>query len=285
MRHHTAPAFCASALLACTGTALAGGTGGGQPGTIVDGESSYTYFGSGTNGRAAWIPGGDVTGSQLFESWWYYRANGVEPDGVTQTREYAFAQGVPNSTVYDGNTATFSGDESDANVQQGDDAAQLSWVMTWAIEDGMFDTLSSTMTVTNEGNETLALEMFHYGDINLNGNATDSAIVDDDATIVIGDALTPGVTINYAANGADAFQIEVRDNLLQLLNDASATEFADENNVTSPADLTGGFQWSGIELLPGESRTFSVGFTVVPAPGAGMLLGLAAIGATRRRRG
>ena len=51
MRDHFMGACCAAALFACSGLAHAGGAGG-FPGSIPDGDSTYTSFGSGTTGRA-----------------------------------------------------------------------------------------------------------------------------------------------------------------------------------------------------------------------------------------
>ncbi|GAB4554313.1 MAG: hypothetical protein Tsb0013_16920 [Phycisphaerales bacterium] len=277
MRAINVRALGAMGLLAFVGAPALAGGGGGVPGTITDGTSSYTFLGFDSNGRAAWNPGGDVSGNQLFQSWWYYRAD-------NQSREYSFGQGFPNTTQYVGPTATFTGDESDAPVAAGDAQAGLTWTMTWTVTSGVINTLQSTISVTNTTDDPIVLNMFHYGDIDLNGNLGDSAIVEDDGTIVISDAGTPGVTIEYTGSSPDAYQIEVQDDLLEALNDNAPTDLTNVNNVMTPSDFSAGFQWVDVVLQPGETEEFSIGFAVIPSPGAGALLGLAGLGALRRRR-
>ena len=277
MRAKNVRALGAAVVLVFAGTTLAGGTGSGGPGTVTDGPSSYTYFGAGTNGRAVWVPGGLVSGSQLFESWWFYRAS-------NQSREYSFAQGVPNTTNYTGNVATFTGDESDANVADGDEQAGLTWTMTWTVTSGDIAQLQSTLSVTNTTDEPITLNMFHYGDVDLNGNLSDSAFVNGNGDIIIQDTGSPGVSIAYAAQNASSFQIEVQDDLLELLNDDGITNLDNQNNVTDPADFSAGFQWVDVILQPGETEDFVIGFSIIPAPGAAALFGLAGLSGVRRRR-
>ncbi len=274
MREKNVRALSAIGVLVLAGTTVLAGGNGGDPGSITDGDSSYTFLGFDSNGQANWQPGGgDVSGNQLFQSWWWYRAD-------DQNSETAFGQGFPDNTVYSGDTATFSGNENDAP-----DPIGLVWDMTWTVSTGILPALNSTISVTNTTNDPIVLNIFHYGDIDLNGSGSDTATVNDNGdVIVVSDSGTPGATIQYAGDNPDAFQVDVQDDLLELLNDDEITNLTNVNNVTVPADFTAGFQWIDVVLLPGESEEFSIGFVIVPAPGATAILGLAGLGAFRRRR-
>lgn len=266
---HTLGAVC---LAAVAGTAYAGGNGG-TPGTITSGDASYTFLGFDSNGSANWTPGGALSGNQLFQSWWWFRAD-------NQSQEYSVGNGLPDVTVYAGDTATFTGTESDRG-----DSGQvgLDYTMVWSI-DGATDSLRSTLTVTNTTDDPITLNIFNYADIDLNGAQGDSATVDANGNIFVEDSATPGAFIRYSGDGPDQYQVEPRADLLNSLNDNGITTLNGENNVTSPGDFTAAFQWEQFVLPAGEAEDFVIGFTVVPAPGAAGLMGLAGVMVMRRRR-
>ena len=267
MRSMYQRALGAIGLLAITsGSVLAGG-GNAPGGTITSGDASYSFTRLDSNGRGNWEPGGDVAGDQLFQSWWWFRAD-------DQTSESRFGGGRPDTSDYSGDTATFTGFEESANLEY-----ELKWKIS-----GLTNTLESVVRVTNTTDDPGVLNIFHYGDIDLNGNQNDTATVDDDGNIFVSDAGTPGVRIRYTGVQADAFQLALRDDLLDELNDDEITNLDNTNDLTIPGDYTAGFQWRDIVLGAGETEEFRIGFTVIPAPGAAAMLGLAGLGAMRRRR-
>jgi len=273
MRESMLRALCAGGLtvLATSApTALAGGSGGAGEVTITDGDASYTFRNSGTDGRADWIPGGPLTTSQTFESWWWFRVD--EPDATG--REFALGNGRPDNADVAGNSVTFSGTEEDAG---------LDYAITWTV-DGTTNRLLTDVTVTNITDEPLTLNLFQYSDIDFDGSASDSVDVDGTDTIDVTNAGTPGLVIRYRGFGADAFQVGSPSAINGLLDDADVDDLDNSGAGLSFTNIAAAFQWSDVVVPAGEDETFRVGFVVIPSPGPAAALALAGVGAIGRRR-
>lgn len=228
----------------------------------------------------------------------------VRLDDPTQSREYALTSGQVNGFAC---STSFFGDLTGQNDTAGLDHAitittpttthQISVQERYHIIDTPFGPhIEARATFTNNGSSAVTLHTFQFFDIdpggapaaqlfqnlpgstggflltNQGGPPSDSMFVDP----VTARATEP-VGFHAAGDGS------VRNGLF----DTSVTDYSqrgDDPGMGS-GDFQVAYQWT-LDLDPGESVTIGAdfGFDVIPAPGAGALLALGALGCARRRR-
>lgn len=252
-----------------------------QPGTgatINDGQSSFTIGDSPTSASAA-APSaflridGPASATQLSNSWWFFRVDGVD------MREQTVANAVlPPVNV--------SADRFRLNYNYGTFRVTLEWQISYSAATNV-TRLVQTMTVLNVSGDTLDFNAFNYNRINVGGNTgNDTANATGSNTILFQDAAFPGLNLTYQAT--EDFRVTTAaapGGTLDLLTNNAINNLSPGGGVLSagPGDLDVASQWA-TELQPFAPVTFSATITIIPTPGAAALLGLGGLLAARRRR-
>lgn len=214
---------------------------GGPTGTITDGAASFAYNGIGAGGAAnADFTGVTPGGDQIFSLWWYYRVSG-------DTQEFPFP--VPTTEDYTGNIATLDW----ADVDGRGFAASL--VNVIADGGGPSGTLTSALTVTNNGSTPLTIDIFWYVDADVAGSAGgDSAVLTTDPSVI--DIDDTGETLQVLAGGNDFYQVAAWPAIRDLLSDTALDNLDNSGLPFGPDDYTSGMQWTSVTIDPGASESF-----------------------------
>lgn len=216
---------------------------------------------------------------QLFQDWWWFRGPG-------DTREFTFANGAaaggPTAagTLVGTNTGNLDTGGYDYTVTNSTAGYAFTAQLRWQIfGSGAGPYVVYSANIINNGNNPLALSMFHYNDFDANGTTVNTwSFADNAYTITAG-----AVTLYHGADGFTARQSTQWSALRGLLSN-TAVDNLNNTDVGTPGDYTSGFQWD-LNIAAGGSQMITgfLGFAV-PAPGAAALLGLGGLAAARRRR-
>ncbi|MDX2147787.1 MAG: hypothetical protein SFZ23_09725 [Planctomycetota bacterium] len=258
------------AALAVTGLATAALGQVGSGGTITDGDSSfslgeYTGDGSGTGPLSDFsVDAGASNTDHLFQTWWWFRLAG-------DARETAFSGAT--SWSYSGNIArlTYTYPQFRATIQ---------FVVT-GVESGL-GFLTQTVTLVNTTNAPLMINLFNYQDLDMAETSSNDAADQSGVNIISVNDTASDWRAEY--EGTNAFQVASFDNIREFLSDGNLDNLNGTGLPFGPGDWTGAYQWS-FTLNPRGAASASATTTIVPAPGAAGLLGLAGLVAARRRRG
>lgn len=256
-------------------------------GTVSDGGVTFGYTAnfdtsSGNTVNADFT--GAAAGDQLYESWWFFRVSG-------DTRETAFA--APDSEDY----SLFGGSVGQLDWLDPSGAGLFSATLQFeAIETAPSEgVVFQQLEIVNTSLNPLTIDIFHYTDLDLSGSfGNDSASLVPNAEGVQLDISDPGTVAPFIGYGAEAYQVTTWRSLLNQLTDTGLTDLDNSGapfGGASGADFTGAFQWSRT-LGVGQASEFLVQFgsdsglvpfeqTVVPEPGAALLVGLGLLGLTR----
>lgn len=260
-----------TAVLIAVGTASTAFAQAGTGGSITDNNATFTiadYLGSGTgNGPLAdFRVGGTGNPDHLFQAWWWYRVEGVD------TREFAF-NGASSADWSIPGTGRIN--YSYANFD-----AVMEFQVT-GTSDGV-GVLTQTLTIINNTNDNMTINLFNYQDVDLGGTAgNDSAFLAGPNVIRITDAAPSDWIANY--EGTNDYGVAGFAALRARLTDNNPDNFSGTGLPFGPGDFTGGFQWV-LNLSPGSAATASATLTIIPSPGAMALLGLGGLVGLRRRR-
>jgi hypothetical protein len=252
------------------GAALCLHVAGAAAQTVTNGDSTFTIDPSATfaSTNGATVRTGTVGGStanltvggnatdNLFQQWWWFRVNGLN------TREFALS-GRTGGTVA-GDTITLNYTEIDGFT------AELKYILT----DGPNTPVSAcnvgmSCRITNTGAAPLSIAVFGYVDFDLQGFATDSAILLSPGLIEATDQST-GLKGQYLGIAPDAFQVNAFSALRALLADTSITDLNNTGLPFAAADFTSAYQWNltipagGSQLIRGA---IAINQTAVAPPG------------------
>jgi hypothetical protein len=250
-------ALVAGGVTLCAAGPALGQTGSG--GTISDGMSVFTMAASPTSSTGTGPLSADlrITGAagtdSLFQSWWWYRVNGLH------TREYCLANATAWS--WSGNTGTqdFTTPEFTARA-------------TWVVNNLGTNTarVTATLAVTNTTGGPLNLAIDHYLDFDFGGNVgSNSAVLASANTIRITYASAPApfnTLLGYFQGpGADAYQCTTFSTLRGLLSNTAINDLNNSGLPLGPADWTGAYQYN--RTIPaGQGTTvraiFGIGATI-----------------------
>ena len=118
-------------------------------------------------------------------------------------------------------------------------------------------------TIFNPGPSIYALDLFHMLDIDLWGDpgGDRAALLDPSYRIGLTDLDN---FAEYHGLGASAYLVRPHgdSDVAAELSDVKLTNFDSSGLPFGPGDFTGGFQWSGIQLAAGGSRTFAVSVAI-----------------------
>ena len=184
------------------------------------------------------------TGDALFEYGWWVRGPG-------ETSETAL--GLP-SVVINGNQMTFT-----YNSLPGTLNSVVGSMLYTLVQSGSYATLTSSFTLTNNGDSPITFSLFQFIDEDVNGSASgDSASGDVSSGITITDG-TSGRAMRMFGSGAAFYMaraFSAATDVAALLSDASLTDFDNSGLPFTNGDFTGGFQWN-ITLNSGASTVIN----------------------------
>ena len=264
---HIKTSLIALGLAACASTTFAQvGTGG----TITNGFASFTigdYLGNGTGSGplSDFRVGGAGNPDHLYKSWWWFRQAG-------DARETAFSGAIASSN---------NGSQLRIDYVYTDFTATMIYRVT-GINNG-FGFLTQQLTIHNTSNQAIAINLFNLNDIDLNASPSNDHLAQTGANIVR--FLDAGGTSGWRADyeGTEAFAFDTTGSVEALLTDGGVTNLTGTGSTRSAGDWEGAYQWS-MNLAVNEAATASATITIIPAPGAATLAGVAMVGAIRRRR-
>lgn len=252
----------------------AAGIAAAQTGATISDGNAVFRIGNAPTTATSTGPTADfrVTGpagtDHVFQNWWWYRLAG-------DTRESTF-----NSSG-GGATSNFVANFGQMTQFYPSFRADLTWLVESTGADAGF--VRSTVSITNTTSSNITINMFNYFDADMSGTVGgDSAILAAPNLMEVVDGTT-GVTGQYSAVGADAYQVTAFAVLRGLLANSSVDNLNNSGLPFGPGDFTGGFQWVDIVIEPGFTRSF-VSTVSIPTPGSVALLALAGLAAAARRR-
>jgi len=195
-----------------------------------------------------------LTQDHLFAQGWWYRIAG-------DASEKFFP--IPNTLNFPvGVTYTVGWTNVDG---RGFNATEIGTVINGGGPSGnvRFD-----MTITNPGAAPMTIDLFNMTDVDLIGSGNDSATLLTPNELI---GITDGTqTAQYRGVGATAFLVRPfgATDVGTVLSDGAVTNFDNSGLPFGPGDITLGFQWAGIVVPAGESRTVTavvaVNTTAVP---------------------
>lgn len=254
--------FVALPVLAQPGT---GGTISHLNASFTQGDSPTVGTGGGPSG-AMFHVGGTGNPDHLGTSWWWTRTS------VANTRELANNNAFGPS--WSGRVGQLSFNDAGSGI-----AITRTYLVT-GLGDGR-GVLEEGTTVTNTTGQTLTVDLFHFLDPTLGGNAGGISAAINGATSSI--RMESGSWVAFYEGAGQPFQAGAAGNVLSLLTNGSPDNFNNTGLPFGPGDFEAGFQWRFI-LGPGEAASASMTYTIVPTPGALALLGVAGMVGARRRR-
>jgi hypothetical protein len=241
------------------------GTGGSishQNATFTQGDSPVVGTGSGPTG--SFTLGGAGNPDHLGQSWWWTRTT------LNSTRELADS----NAT-----SPSWSGRVGELSFAPTGFSIVRTYLVT-GLGNGR-GVLEEGTTVTNNTAGTITVDLFHFLDPTLGGNASGiSAELNGLSSSV---KMTSGNFVAFYEGAGQPFQAGASGTVLSLLTNAVANDFNNTGLPFAGGDFEAGFQWRFV-LGPGQAATASMTYTVVPVPASLAIMGLAGMVAGRRRR-
>ncbi len=243
---------------------------------IISDANSTATFDTGS-GQIDWMVDGV---SQLFTQEFYFRR-------ASDTREFRVdASNLTLDGLFTSDTNPFSDSDHDAIAQLFSDGNGLQIETIFTIRGGTNGSsaadIAETITIRNNSASTMTLSFFQFVDFDLGGDASDdngqivngnTAVQNDDDIFISETVATPTPT-HYQMGDALTMANMLNDGLISNLND----------NPSDSGDVAWSFQWD-ITLAAGQQYIITKDKSIIPAPGSVMLLGVAGLAATRRRRG
>ena len=229
------------AALIAVGLVVAGPCGAAG-GTVTDQAVSLTYSASHWSALpAANLTGVDATGDPVYQTGWWYRAEG-------DTREYP----LPPPDVEDYSptgriTAIWNNLDG-----KGFRVSELTSVLDHEGPSGGFHV---SVSVTNNNATAKLFTLFHFLDMDLAATAAgDSGLAWTPAFLEFADS---GRQLAYRAAYASQYQVAAHPALRDALNDAAVTNLAGSGLPFGPGDATAAFQFGPVSLSPGSSTSFA----------------------------
>lgn len=220
----------------------------------------------------------------LFETWWWYRVDGVD------AREYRYSTAA--GTGSPGTVFTAAGDTMTATFNFTNFRSELRYVLT--DPDGASTNtahLAMSNKVTNTSGVARTINIYSYSDYDVNATISNTYSYNAQEGRFEVTQGTTGKMAFFKGFGANAYQAAPYTGtsgtpVRGLVSDADIDNL--NNTVSgSPGDFTGAFQWT-FTLQPGQMMdilsVLSLNTPPVPAPGALALVGIAGLAGLRRRR-
>jgi hypothetical protein len=192
------------------------------------------------------------TSDPLRASGYWYRIVGVD------TREHRFP--APDSEAYVAGTLEARWSDVDG---KGFSAVETTHVYDNERPSGTF---TSGLTLTNHSASAMEVEIFHYLDVDVPGNADDDSVTRLASTCLRFSDLG-GALVRYLAPQAHQLQVATYPALRDALNDEAVSNLDGFGAPFGPGNATAAYQWH-ISLAPGEVRDVAFVSVSVRAPSA-----------------
>ena len=152
------------------------------------------------------------------------------------------------------------------------------------------DALGWDISITNTTLTSVALSLYTYVDLDLNGTFGNDLATTDTSRMFVQDSVNPNSHFQWdvvAQAGADHFQVGSYPSVRNTLDGmTSAQDLADTGGSFGPADFSGAFQFDRV-IAAGATNTTLINTTPIPEPKPALLTGLGLVGLAfygRRRR-
>ena len=215
-------------------------------GTLTSGNTEFGFGAyptshASTAGTASFRTGGPNSTNHLYHTWWYWRLSG-------DPREFPFHNGTATqlapASIYAGDRAVLSWPDVDNRGL----AARLEVrVYSAGAASGV---CVQKMTVTNNTNGPITLNLFGYNDLNQCGLFNNAAIVAGNNLQSISDFMC-GTTAQVFAPGAHHYEVASFPAVRLRLIDPVADTLNDMGLPYGPGDYSGAFQWQDIAIAQG----------------------------------
>jgi len=267
-------AIAAASIAAIAGAASAQTT---DPVVISDGNATASFSES---GQIGWTIEGT---SQLFDQQFFFRRDDDNETPFERPVDSQNLQFVGNFTT---DTNPFADDRNDTFASLYRDGLGLEIETRFSIRGGESGSgrgdLAEQIIIRNTSSQRIGVTFFQYVNFNLGGDAFDdvgelvsaNTIQQSDEQFTVSETVvTPAPT---------AFEVASNDSISSMLNDENVDDLGMQD--TFSGDVAWSFQWD-IELAAGGSFIITKDKSIVPAPGALALLGVAGgLFVPRRRR-
>ncbi len=224
-------------------------------GTITDAPASYTIPAAhyDTSPAVNFIGVGPVAATDhLFENGWWYRIAG---DTAEKFFPVPSSGNFPVATSYTVNWTNVDG--------RGFDASESGTVLNLGGPSGRV-TLHMTVSLPAAAPGPITIDLFNFVDIDIGGVLANSATLTTPNSLMTLTAAS-GQTGEYQGIGATSFAVGTFGTATDpstLLSNTVVDNFANTGLPFGPADFTAGYQWAGITLAPGTSRTVTAAFAI-----------------------
>jgi hypothetical protein len=247
---------------------------------LVDKNSSMLIDTGSQDGMSSWLVD---RADHMNQQWFWYRVGDTDPEASIDTLH--FVQKKVSDTDWDaGNETVVLQYREDADARLSKFTLELKYVLTGGETGDGYSDIAEIIKIVNTSGTGLAISLFQYCDLDLNGDAKDDSIEITGGNTARQTDDTTVLSETVVAMMPDAEEAAVFSTTLDKLNDAAASNLSG-NTSAGPDDVTWAFQWD-FAINPDESVLISKNKVVVPEPATAGLLAIGGVllFATRRRR-
>jgi hypothetical protein len=256
---------------------LAGGQAMGVDNVLQDRNSTVRVNDATADGMHDWTVSGM---NHLSQQWFWFRVGAEAQERPLNALPLTGAFLTDTNPFVDAHADTLSLQYSGLGY-----TIEPSWTLRGGSIGSARSDIAETITINNNRNEPLHMSFFQYSDFDLRGTAAGDTVriigpLRNTADQFEGEFTLSETIVTPPPSHWQAAFFPV---ILNSLNDGGVTTLNDNAGPLGPGDVTWAFQWD-ITIAPGDSFIISKDKSIVPAPGAGLLLGLGGLMAVRRRR-
>lgn len=217
---------------------------------------------------------------QLYQQWFWFRTSSMGQELSVDTMP------LTGFSVSDTNPFDDPGLDSLSLRYTGPEIEfTASWTLRGGTPGSAISDLSESLSIKNVSANPVTLTFFQYSDFDLGGTVPDAWVEVSGITNNTISQKDIGFFMSetIVTPSPDNWEVNFFPTTLSSLNDLAITTLNNNNGPIGPGDLTWAVSWN-LTLNPGQAVTVVKDKSVVPTPGAAVLLGFGAVAAVRRRR-
>jgi hypothetical protein len=230
----------------------------------------------------AGMVGWEVNGvNQLYQQWFWFRTSTMAQEMRINALPLLGA-GTFNTTFVDPRDDTFA-------VSFGVPGGllfDLRFSVQGSLPGDFRSDIAEQIRITNRSPEPIALSFFQYADLDLGGTVPDSFVAVTNPNAVVQADFFQGIWVSETVITplANLSEVGIFPATLVKLDDGAPDVLnGNVGPLAGPNDYTWAWQWDFV-LQPNQSFLISKDKNLIPAPGAGALIGLGLLALSRRRR-